>query len=662
SSTDSARLPDYPLISPDSRPQLTVEPLSTKRERMDRETSRFGQDERFFPRIVRSAPVAQRQKHRVAPHAHAIIFHTPPNTPISPTPVEFEKSDSAFCKTDHECVSVPIESVYYDTTKRATYFEQCFTVERKLGEGSFGEVFQAKSREDSKVYAVKRAIEPYRSSSDRALKLREVQKHEELTPHPNLVYFYRAWEERGRLYIQTELCLNSLADYSKYDAPPTNEIWDIFYDVINATDYLHQKDYIHLDIKPENIFLTDKKVCKLGDFGLMFDLKHDHMATAEEGDSKYLAPEVLNNPPTQAADIFSIGMSILEVATNMDLPTTGENWHALRSRRVPDRFLTMLDPEMRRLILWMIDPEPEGRPTTQDLINDHAVHWPFVKRRSMMEMTQKISLVSRHFIFLSTWAGLLWRVITAPIHSYRLGEMIANARRKRARKQEAVDCETRTPEQKRQRCMETSSPVDYDSSFSDEEDLHHKPISARCIQEAFYSDAPPILQPSLSPFREYDESRSRMEKQRKREEREDSPTSFVSPGSPIFVHAGGAASAPMIGIGRRRTTAAARGGAPSALPSRLRLDSDSDEGENKKTAAASNTPKTPLSATQSLTKSNFRRSALRTLDSPRARKLDFSILDDVEGPIEESERDAVCRTPSPSQQRHAAARLAAGDA
>lgn len=39
----------------------------------------------------------------------------------------------------------------------------------------------------------------------------------------------------------------------------------------------------------------------------------DHMATVEEGDSKYLAPEVLNNPPTQAADIFSIGMSILEV-------------------------------------------------------------------------------------------------------------------------------------------------------------------------------------------------------------------------------------------------------------------------------------------------------------------------------------------------------------
>ncbi|GMT05521.1 hypothetical protein PENTCL1PPCAC_27695, partial [Pristionchus entomophagus] len=666
SSTDSARLPDYPLVSPDNRPQIVIEPLSTKRERMEsRPTSRFGTEDRFFSRVVRSAPIVQRQKHRVAPHAHAIIFHTPPNTPNSPSPVKFEMSENAYCKTDHECVSVPIASAHYDITKRATYFEQCFIIEKKLGEGSFGEVFQAKSREDAHVYAVKRAIEPYRSSSDRAIKLREVQKHEELTPHSNLVYFHRAWEERGRLYIQTELCTNSLADYCKYDAPPNNEIWDIFYDIINATDYLHSKDLIHLDIKPENVFLTDKKVCKLGDFGLMFDLKHDHMATVEEGDSKYLAPEVLNNPPTQAADIFSIGMSILEVSTNMDLPTTGENWHALRSRRVPERFLTMLDEDMRRLILWMIDPIPEARPTARELIADHAVHWPFLKRRSLMEMTQKVSLVSGRFSFLSTWAGILWRVITAPI--IRLGEMIAQARKrgeKRARIE--VSDESRTPDLKRQRCFETSSPMDYDSSFSDEEDSRHKMVSARCITDQFYSDdAPPLLQPSDSPFREYDENRDRLEKQRLREERTDrgSPTGFVSPAFPLFVHPGGAASAPMIGIGRRRTAAAA-----VAPLCRLQLESDSDEGAAKEgekeriTAKTpitiARTPATPISASLSLNTRQFRRSALRTLDSPRTRKLDFSILDDVEDPPKPTTvRNDACR--APSQQRH---RLAAGDA
>ena len=44
----------------------------------------------------------------------------------------------------------------------------------------------------------------------RRKKLDEVEKHEQLPPHPNCVRFYRAWEERLHLYIQTELCLMKL--------------------------------------------------------------------------------------------------------------------------------------------------------------------------------------------------------------------------------------------------------------------------------------------------------------------------------------------------------------------------------------------------------------------------------------------------------------------
>lgn len=36
--------------------------------------------------------------------------------------------------------------------------------------------------------------------------MEEVAKHESLLPHPNCIRFYKAWEERGHLYIQTELC------------------------------------------------------------------------------------------------------------------------------------------------------------------------------------------------------------------------------------------------------------------------------------------------------------------------------------------------------------------------------------------------------------------------------------------------------------------------
>lgn len=44
--------------------------------------------------------------------------------------------------------------------------------------------------------------------------------------------------------------------------------WKIFRQVLEAVNYLHQRDIIHRDIKPENIFLDTKRNARLGDFGL----------------------------------------------------------------------------------------------------------------------------------------------------------------------------------------------------------------------------------------------------------------------------------------------------------------------------------------------------------------------------------------------------------
>ena len=46
----------------------------------------------------------------------------------------------------------------------------------------------------------------YLLSLCRRQKLKEVEKHESLAAHPNCLVFVNAWEERGLLYIQTELC------------------------------------------------------------------------------------------------------------------------------------------------------------------------------------------------------------------------------------------------------------------------------------------------------------------------------------------------------------------------------------------------------------------------------------------------------------------------
>jgi mitosis inhibitor protein kinase SWE1 len=51
----------------------------------------------------------------------------------------------------------------------------------------------------------------------------------------------------------------------------------------------------------------------------------------DQGDSYYLAAEVLRGPPTRAADIFSLGVSALELVTDVVLPKNKHYWHELVS-------------------------------------------------------------------------------------------------------------------------------------------------------------------------------------------------------------------------------------------------------------------------------------------------------------------------------------------
>lgn len=47
----------------------------------------------------------------------------------------------------------------------------------------------------------------------------------------------------------------------------------IIVDLLQAVKHLHDRNLVHMDIKPDNVFITFDGHCKLGDFGLVIDLK-----------------------------------------------------------------------------------------------------------------------------------------------------------------------------------------------------------------------------------------------------------------------------------------------------------------------------------------------------------------------------------------------------
>ncbi|KAM9424750.1 membrane-associated tyrosine- and threonine-specific cdc2-inhibitory kinase isoform 2-T2 [Pholidichthys leucotaenia] len=309
-----------------------------------------------------------------------------PQTPWTPLSQSLSKS--------------PPPSSVYDPSKQESYFSQCFTNLGMLGRGSFGEVFKVQSNKDGQQYAIKRSAQRFRSKSERNRSVKEARNHERLCPHPHILNFVAAWEECGRLYIQTELCNTSLLHYAENQPPGPDEpsAWAYLCDLLSALQHLHSHGTVHLDIKPANVLITDSGRLKLGDFGLLLELKQMSGEDVEEkvqddvqeGDPRYMAPELLRGVYGPAADIFSLGVSILELACNIEVPNGGEGWQQLRRGSLPSEFMKGLSAELQSVLKMMLTPEPSERPTVSELLALPSVRKHMWKRTVYLMATEAV--------------------------------------------------------------------------------------------------------------------------------------------------------------------------------------------------------------------------------------------------------------------------------
>ncbi|XP_004526743.1 membrane-associated tyrosine- and threonine-specific cdc2-inhibitory kinase isoform X1 [Ceratitis capitata] len=323
----------------------------------------------------------------------------------------------------------------YDRSMNETYFEQCFTRLAKIGEGSFGEVFKVRSKEDGRMYAIKMSKELYRSEHYRQERLEEVRRYEQFSGHANFVQFYRAWEQNDRLYMQMELCRESLDRYlvRRRDIPEET-IWNILLDLLLALKNLHDRNLIHLDIKLDNVLIGDDDSCKLADFGLVIDVDRANRHQATEGDSRYMAPEILQGKFSKAADIFSLGVAMLELSCFLELPHNGPLWQQLRSGVLPHDFMKNISPELETLIRQMMSPEPEARPTVDEILS-HKKLVSLLERRNRWRLIIKMKQTIRRsrkatWSKLCNWKQMIFSFVTSILTTFIHREAVSNRRRR----------------------------------------------------------------------------------------------------------------------------------------------------------------------------------------------------------------------------------------
>ncbi|KAL6427872.1 hypothetical protein ACFW04_008364 [Cataglyphis niger] len=140
-----------------------------------------------------------------------------------------------------------------------------------------------------------------------------------------VVKLYKTFKDRKYLYMLMEACLGGelwtvLRDKGHFDDSTTR-----FYTacVVEAFDYLHSRNIIYRDLKPENLLLDNQGYVKLVDFGFAKRLDHGRKTWTFCGTPEYVAPEViLNKGHDISADYWSLGVLMFELLTGTP-PFTG---------------------------------------------------------------------------------------------------------------------------------------------------------------------------------------------------------------------------------------------------------------------------------------------------------------------------------------------------
>ncbi|KAL2256817.1 hypothetical protein VTK26DRAFT_1075 [Humicola hyalothermophila] len=218
-------------------------------------------------------------------------------------------------------------------------FSQVYRVVKASAPVSFMTTFSTTPRTPSspvpdRVYAVKKLRIPFHGTRDREARLQEVNILQSLSHSSKVVQFLDSWEHNGYLYIQTEYCSEGSLDAFLKEVGQSGRlddfrIWKILMEAAEGLLAIHQAGFIHLDIKPANIFITFDGYLKIGDFGMA--TRWPAVKGIEgEGDREYIGPEILLGQYDKPADIFALGLVILEIACNVFLPDNGPTWQALR--------------------------------------------------------------------------------------------------------------------------------------------------------------------------------------------------------------------------------------------------------------------------------------------------------------------------------------------
>ncbi|XP_058005526.1 proline-rich receptor-like protein kinase PERK3 isoform X2 [Hevea brasiliensis] len=239
-----------------------------------------------------------------------------------------------------------------------------FSINNRIGTGTFGEVFKGKL--ENETVAIKKLRSQNKKEEEefaRSQFKKEAEILSGIDPHKNIVKVLGyCSHDANRLLVYEFLPNNSLLSHLHGNEKPTlnwSNRWNIALGIAEGLAHLHDQckpKVSHRDIKSANILLDDKFVPKIADFGIAkeFLISDSHTYSEPRASYFYEPPEYYKVGPerrklTAKSDVFSFGVVLLELITGKFAHLGNNvylvNWVVPRLKQVLDTDILDLDSE-----------------------------------------------------------------------------------------------------------------------------------------------------------------------------------------------------------------------------------------------------------------------------------------------------------------------------
>ncbi|CUG88848.1 protein kinase, putative [Bodo saltans] len=246
----------------------------------------------------------------------------------------------------------------------------------RIGRGAYKEVFRAMDEEEGIEVAWSEI--DFSQCMSKSKVLQEVELLKRLD-HPNIIGCFSSWEDPQRrcvVFVSELMTSGTLSEFIGQQSRKRlkrHAIERYGAQILRGLEHLHAHDVIHRDLKCHNVFINGSKgEVKIGDLGVSIASRQ---ATSVIGTPEYMAPEMFSEHYTNAVDVWSFGLCLLEMSTGnrpyVECSNIGQIYMKVSSGVLPC-LDGVEDDEVRSVITTCLAFQAANRPTAGQLL-EHAL-------------------------------------------------------------------------------------------------------------------------------------------------------------------------------------------------------------------------------------------------------------------------------------------------